>query len=67
MSAGHSEYPDGKRIEVGDSVLIEHGRTPGTVELLVRTDAEMAAIGVSEPGIMCFLRRSGECICQRGH
>jgi hypothetical protein len=52
MSAGHSEYPDGKRIEVGDSVLIEHGRTPGTVELLVRTDAEMAAIGVSEPGIM---------------
>jgi hypothetical protein len=37
---------------MSDSVLIEHGRTPGTVELLVRTDAEMAAIGVSEPGIM---------------
>jgi hypothetical protein len=54
MSAGHSEYADGKRIEVGDSVLIEHGRTPGTVELLVSTDAEMAAIGVSEPGIMLF-------------
>jgi hypothetical protein len=45
-------YCDKTVVEVGDSVLIERGRTPATVELLVCTDSEIAAIGVSEPGVM---------------
>ena len=45
-------YADGSSIEVGDSVLLEHGKTPGTVELLVVTPAEMQAIGVAERGVM---------------
>jgi hypothetical protein len=45
-------YADGSPIQVGDSVLLEHGQTPGTVELVVLTMAEMEAIGVDEPGIM---------------
>jgi hypothetical protein len=45
-------YSDGMAVEVGDSVLIERGRTPGTVELLVCTEGEIKAMGVSEPGVM---------------
>jgi hypothetical protein len=33
------KYEDGLEIMVGDSVLLEHGRTPGTVELIVTTAA----------------------------
>jgi len=45
-------YADGSTIKVGDSVLLENRRTPGTVELVVVTPAEMASIGVEEPGVM---------------
>jgi len=45
-------YTDGSPIKAGDSVLLEHGQTPGTVELVVITPAEMEAIGVEEPGVM---------------
>ena len=45
-------YADGSPIQVGDSVLLENGQTPGTVELVVITLAEMKAIGVEEPGVM---------------
>jgi hypothetical protein len=45
-------YADGSPIKVGDSVLLEHGKTPGTVELVVVTPAEMQAIGVAERGVM---------------
>jgi hypothetical protein len=45
-------YAEGSPIQVGDSVLLEHGQTPGTVELVVLTTAEMEAIGVEEPGVM---------------
>ena len=45
-------YADGSPIQVGDSVLLEHGQTPGTVELVVVTPAEMEAIGVEVPGVM---------------
>jgi len=45
-------YADGSSIEVGDAVLLERGTTPGTVELVVVTPAEMQAIGVVEPGVM---------------
>jgi hypothetical protein len=33
-------------------VLLEHGKTSGTVELVVETTAEMQAIGVTERGVM---------------
>ena len=45
-------YADGSPIKVGDSVLLENGQTPGTVELVVLTPTEMEAIGVEEPGVM---------------
>ena len=46
------KYEDGSEVMVGDSVLLEHGRTQGTVELIVVTAEEMKAINVEEPGIM---------------
>jgi len=46
------KYEDGSEIMVGDSVLLENGRTPGTVELIVTTPEEMKAINVEEPGVM---------------
>ncbi len=45
-------YSDGTGVKVGDSVLVEHGKTLSTVELLVCTHEDMAAIGVTDPGIM---------------
>ena len=45
-------YADGSPIQVGDYVLLEHGQTPGTVELVVLTPAEMETVGVEEPGVM---------------
>jgi hypothetical protein len=45
-------YTNGSPIEVGDSVLFEHGRTPGTVELVVVTPDGMKAIGVAGRGVM---------------
>ena len=45
-------YADGTQVQVGDSVLIEHGRTAGTVEILVCTTQQMAEIGVRQPGVM---------------
>jgi hypothetical protein len=45
-------YSDGSEILVGDSVLLERGRTPGIVELIVISDEEMKSINVEEPGIM---------------
>jgi hypothetical protein len=45
-------YADGSPIQVGDAVTLEHGRAAGTVELVVLTVAEMAEIGVDEPGVM---------------
>lgn len=46
------KYEDGSEIMVGDSVLLENGRTPGTVEHIVTTAEEMKATNVEEPGVM---------------
>jgi len=46
------KYTDGAEVMVGDSVLLENGRTPGTVESIVTTAAEMKAMNVEEPGVM---------------
>lgn len=45
-------YQDGTEIMAGDSVLFEHGRTPGVVEFTVTTADEMKNINVDEPGVM---------------
>lgn len=45
-------YSDGSEIMVGDSVLIEKGRTPAVVELVVTSDEQMKEIGVEVPGVM---------------
>jgi hypothetical protein len=45
-------YLDGSKIEVGDSVLIENGRTPGVVMQLAESRAEMSECGVTLPGVM---------------
>ena len=37
---------------VGDSVLLENGRTPGTVDFIVTTPEEMKATNVQESGVM---------------
>ena len=37
------KYSDGSEIMVGDSVLLENGRTPGVVEFIVTTAKEMKA------------------------
>ncbi len=46
------KYEDGLEIMVGDSVFLENGRTPGTVESIVITTEEMKATNVAEPGVM---------------
>lgn len=51
MSTPVFRYEDGLEVKVGDSVLLENGRTPGTVELIVITAEEMKQIGVDEPGV----------------
>ena len=45
-------YADGSEIQIGDSVLLENGRTPGTVDSIVITSEEMRSTNVEEPGIM---------------
>lgn len=44
-------YQDGKEMKVGDSVLIEHGRTPGTITEVIES-ANVKQWNVDEPGVM---------------
>ena len=46
------KYQNGTEIIVGDSVLLEKGRTPGIVERIVTTQEEMKATNVQESGVM---------------
>lgn len=45
-------YPGGTPFLVGDRLLIEHGRTPATIEHPIISDEEMASWGLEEPGLM---------------
>jgi hypothetical protein len=45
-------YQDGMEMRVGDSVLIEHGRTPGVITNLIEFAAEQSEWNVQEPGVM---------------
>ena len=52
MNAPNFTYSDGSEIQIGDSVLLENGRTPGIVDYIVLTSEEMKSTNVEEPGIM---------------
>ena len=45
-------YQDGTEMKVGDAVLIEHGRTPGTIRELIQDNANFKEWNVTEPGVM---------------
>jgi len=45
-------YQDGTEMRVGDAVLIEHGRTPGTISELIQVNADFTQWNVTEPGVM---------------
>ncbi len=45
-------YQDGTEMRVGDAVLIEHGRTPGTISDLIQANADLKQWNVTEPGVM---------------
>lgn len=45
-------YQDGGQIRVGDSVLIEHRRTPGVVTHIIESASSQKEWGVEEPGVM---------------
>jgi hypothetical protein len=45
-------YTDGTEMKVGDSVLIEQGRTPGIVVALIELSEQLAQWNVTEPGVM---------------
>ena len=45
-------YQGGSVVEIGDSVLLEHGRTPGVVVTIVVSAEEMKATNVEVPGVM---------------
>ncbi len=46
------KYDDGTDVLVGDNVLIENGKTPGIVDLIITTEEEAKNINVDEVGIM---------------
>jgi len=46
------KYDDGSAILIGDNVLIDKGKTPGVVDLVVNTPAEVKAFKVAEIGVM---------------
>jgi len=46
------EYGDGSKVLLGDSVLIENGRTPATVVEIVTSREQMQQCGVEIPGVM---------------
>ena len=45
-------YPDDTEVQVGDFILIEGGRTPGTVYELIETSEQMERCRVDVPGIL---------------
>ncbi len=45
------KYATGEEVKVGDSVLIENGKTPGIVHAVVETPTQMKEWGVDELGI----------------
>ena len=49
-------HADGTAVQVGDQVLIEHGRTPGIVEMVIVEPNDIAEFNVGEAGVMLLSR-----------
>ena len=47
-----NSYSDGTEMKVGDSVLIEHGRTPGTIGGVVVSAEHMRHWNLDKAGVM---------------
>jgi hypothetical protein len=45
-------YPDGTQMLVGDSVLVEYGRTLGTIVEIIEETAEVRRWQLEGPGVM---------------
>jgi hypothetical protein len=45
-------YADGTEMKVGDSVLIEHGKTPAVITLIIESTDDQKECNVKEPGAM---------------
>jgi len=46
------KYLSGEEILVGDEVLIENGKTPGIVEIIIESQKEMKQWNVEESGVL---------------
>jgi len=44
-------YKTGEVVKIGDSVLIENGKTPGIVQAVIETENDMQEWGLDEKGI----------------
>lgn len=45
-------YSSGETVEIGDSVSLEHGKTPGIVYAVIESSQQVNDWALSEPGIM---------------
>jgi hypothetical protein len=45
-------YTDGTEMKVGDSVLIERGKTPAVLTLIIESADDQKECNVKEPGVM---------------
>lgn len=46
------KYQSGEIIEVGDHVLIEHGKTPGIVEFVIESEKDIKLWDLDEAGVL---------------
>jgi hypothetical protein len=46
------DYATGEKVEVGDQVVIENGKTSGVIYAVVETDSDMKEWRVDEPGML---------------
>jgi len=45
-------YSSGETVEIGDSVTLEHGKTPGVVCAVIESPQQINEWALDEPGIM---------------
>jgi hypothetical protein len=45
-------YADGTEMKIGDSVLIEHDKTPAVITLIIESADDQKECNVKEPGVM---------------
>lgn len=52
-------YSSGERIQIGDNVLIENGRTPGIVEQIIESEKDLEVWNVEEKGVLVLSKPFG--------